>query len=65
MSEINKKINDKSIIGELTVEGKVYYVDSDKLIYTDINGEYVVVNDKETLQRILEYISPKSVDLEI
>jgi len=65
MQDHSKKINDKLIIGELSIDGKVYFVDEDKTIYSEVNQKYQIVNDKETLQRILDYISPKSIDIEM
>lgn len=65
MQDINKKINNKPVIGKFSLKGTVYYVDIDKTIYTCKEDKYEVVQDRETLQSILDYISPKSIDLEI
>ena len=62
MSLINMKINGKNILGDINIDNKIYYVDEERIIYKEINGEYIEEKDKKIIEKILSYIFPKSID---
>ena len=57
------KINDVSVIGTVIIDGIKYYIDTNKAIYEKTNNEHVIVSDEERLRKIIDYISPKSLDV--
>ena len=61
--DINLKINDVPVLGTIKMDGITYYVDRNKFIYTLDNNTYNKVTDASTLKRILEYITPRSLDV--
>ena len=65
MHELINKIDGKIIVGQVKFDGIMYYIRIDRNIYTEENGQYNIVQDKELLQKILEYISPTSMDVKI
>ena len=57
------KINDVPVIGTITIKGITYYVDINRDIYTETSGEYNRVTNEETLKMVLDYISPRPLDI--
>ena len=57
------KINNVPVIGTVTIKGITYYVDINRDIYTETNGEYNRVTNEETLKMVLDYISPRPLDI--
>ena len=58
------KINGVDVLGKIKVDGITYYVDMNKTIYTcQDDGAYSKVNDESTLKKILDYITPQSMDV--
>ena len=60
---LRKEINGKPVIGELKVKGVRYYVDMDKNILTELDGEYTRVTDEATLREILDSLTTRSMDV--
>lgn len=60
---LRKEIYGKPVVGELKVKGIRYYVDIDKSIYTETNGEYTRVTDETTLREILDSLTTRSIDV--
>ena len=63
MEELSNLVNDKHLLGSVIVDGVTYYVDINRNIFIKNNDEFEKVEDTETLKKILEYITPKSIDV--
>lgn len=62
MSFINMKIKGKKVLGDIVIDGKIYYVDEERTIYKEVNDEYIEEKNKKTIEKIYSYIFPKSID---
>lgn len=63
MESISNNINGRPILGSVKVHGVTYYVDINKKIFIKDEQEYSQIVDEQTLKEILDYITPKSLDV--
>lgn len=61
--DINLKINGNPVLGTIKIGGVLYYIDTNKHIYTNTDDTYTQVTDPKTLKKILDYITPRSLDV--
>ena len=63
MNIIESNINGYTILGSVIVQGITYYIDINKKIYVRDGQDFSKVSDENTLRNILDYITPKSIDV--
>lgn len=60
---INEKIDGKLVVLNILYEGIMYYITADKAIYTKEGQKHIEVQDNVTVKKIIDYITPKSLDI--